>query len=419
MLVFTLLLFLLSGVLYAYLDPGTGTALINIVISGFVAIGYGMKELIIRLIRKNKKELKEKMERKNQISISIFSEGKQYWNSYKAIIDELIKSKIVFNYYSIDIEDPALLIENEFINSRFLRYGISSRAKFMAIKGDILLTTTPNIGAEGYLPRPKNVKRMIHFFHSVSDISIYKKHSLDFYDEVYMAGGFQEKAIREIEKKRGIKTKKLTPLGLPYLDELLKGKVSSSNESPNKTILIGSSWGKKGLLNYYGTNFIKKLAKGDVNIIFRPHPQSLKSEKSLIKKYKRELKNIPNVCWDEAVDPNPSMSIADLLISDTSSLRYDYAFIYCKPVITLKIPLSAMPGYERDDISSILIDEASREIGYVLNSEELIDIEKYILKINNEFDVVRMKNLRDSIVSNYGCSASAIVQQLKFKENYE
>ena len=240
MLVFTLLIFLLTYELYAYLDPGTGTALINIVIAGFIAAGYGLKGLIIRFIHKNKKDLKENAERKKQICISIFSEGKQYWNSYRAIIDELIKSKIDFNYYTIDIDDPALLIENKFMNSRFLGYGISSRAKFMAINGDILLTTTPNIGAEGYLPRPKNVKRMIHFFHSVSDISIYKKHSLDFYDEVYMAGSFQEKGIKEIERKRSIKTKKLTPLGLPYLDELLKGKISSSTKNQTKTIIYRS-----------------------------------------------------------------------------------------------------------------------------------------------------------------------------------
>jgi len=412
MLFLALILLLLPLTLYGYLDPGTGTALINIVISGFIALVYGAKKLIFRWFRKDTSPAENQTAGTETAALSIFSEGKAYWGSYRAIIEEMIRSGIVFNYYTLDVEDPALRIENEFMQSKFLGYGISAKAKFMAIKGDILLTTTPNIGAEGYLPRPKNVKRLIHFFHSVADISVYKKHSLDFYDEVYTAGDFQEQGIREIEKKRGLKAKKLTPLGLPYLDELLKKKTVTGEKSPDPAILIGSSWGEKGLLHYYGTGFIQKLARGDANIIVRPHPQSLKSEKALIRQVKKELNNIPPVRWDEAVDPSPSMSAADLLISDTSSIRYDFAFIYGKPVITLKIPHRAMPGFERDDLSSTWMDEAAREIGTVLEPEEIADIEKYTAQIHEAFDEERIIKLRDSMVANFGNSAEAMVRQM-------
>lgn len=413
MLFFVLLFFLLPKLAYCYLDPGTGTALINIVIAGGVALTYSLKGIFIKLIRKENKETSKTINRRETKKISIFSEGKQYWNSYKTIINELIESKITFYYYTLDIEDPALTIESKYMISKFLGYGIGQKANFMTIKSDILLTTTTNIGVKGYLPKPKKVKKMIHFFHSVCDISMYKKYSLDSYDAVFMAGNFQQKSIREIENKRNTKRKKLISLGLPYLDDLLENKYIPDIKEDTKTILIGSSWGEKGLLNYYGTDFIKQISELDYKIIIRPHPQSLKTEKSLIKNCMNELKGIQNVVWDETVDPTISMGVSDLLISDTSSIRYDYAFIYGKPVITLDIPVEAMQGYEREDLESIWSDEASSSIGLVLNNSEMNDLKNCVLKTFEEFDKSRLQTIRNTTVSHFGHSAEAYVKQLQ------
>ena len=46
---------------------------------------------------------------------------------------------------------------------------------------------------------------------------------------------------------------------------------------------------------------------------------------------------LPNVHWDESKDPLNSFSKASLLISDTSSIRFDFSFLTLRPVITLKI----------------------------------------------------------------------------------
>jgi len=149
---------------YAYLDPGTGTVLINILIAGAITIIYGLKGLFIKFIYKNKTILEENRDGNEQVKISIFSEGKQYWDSYKAIIEGLIEAGITFNYFTLDIEDPILMIDNNLIKSKFLGYGLDQKARFMSIKSDILLTTTPNIGAKGYFPKPKDVRKLISLF---------------------------------------------------------------------------------------------------------------------------------------------------------------------------------------------------------------------------------------------------------------
>ena len=121
---------------------------------------------------------------------------------------------------------------------------------------------------------------MAHVFHSISDISIYRKGSLDHYDSVLLVGEFQKESIRFLERKRNLKPKKLISIGVPYIDSLIK-EVKKERRS-NKTILIGSSWGEKGCLRNYGSDFIKQLAEKKYNIIVRPHPHSMIYEKDFI-----------------------------------------------------------------------------------------------------------------------------------------
>src|SRR5690554_1160246 len=112
----------LHSFVLGYLDPGTGTALINIVIAGGVAIIYGLKSFFLRLFRRKPEGEENNSTKEDFQNISIFSEGKMYWNSYKDIINELINSKTKFSYYTLDVEDPALLIDSNYMNSKFLGY---------------------------------------------------------------------------------------------------------------------------------------------------------------------------------------------------------------------------------------------------------------------------------------------------------
>ena len=120
-----------------------------------------------------------------------------------------------------------LLIESEFMHSRYLLNNFIGIARWEKIEGQVLITTTPHIGSKGYLKKPVGVRKLVHFFHSISDIGYYKKYSLDNYDDVLIAGPFQKASIREIEKIRNLKRKNLIEVGLPYFDELLNRKKSA------------------------------------------------------------------------------------------------------------------------------------------------------------------------------------------------
>jgi hypothetical protein len=349
-----------------YIDPGTGSVIINFLIAIVTSIVYFFRKLLFKNINS---DLKKKSE------ISIFSEGNQYKNTFLPIIDELISRKILFNYYTLDYKDVILGIESEFINSKFLGLGDIGKLKFSSVSSNILLSTTPNIGNKEFpLKRPKRVKELIHVWHSISDISYYKKGSLDNYDTVMTVGNFQNKSIKEIEKLRNLKSKKLVPVGLPYFDFLIK-KLDDFKIT-NRSILIASSWGNKGLLKNHGLEIIDILK--DYNIIIRPHPQSFISEKEFIENFKSICKRKSNIEWDESSNPLKSFSRSRLMISDTSSIRYDYSFLVGNPVITLKIEKSKLNEFEASDLNESWDEKTENQLGPVINCDDLNNLLNYL-----------------------------------------
>ncbi|MBP1631609.1 MAG: putative bifunctional polymerase, partial [Bacteroidetes bacterium] len=134
------------------------------------------------------------------------------------------------------------------------------------------------------------------------------------------------------------------------------------------------------------------------------------SEKELIKKCKNELSQIQNIEWDELISPSTSMGRADLLISDTSSVRFDFAFLYEKPVITLAIDAGEMPGYERDYLSTIWTDKSSREIGFVVERASIGQLSKYIEKAFIEFDPSKICQIRNQTIHHFGDSGTFIAK---------
>jgi hypothetical protein len=354
-----------------YIDPGTGGVIINFLIAIVTSIVYFFRKLFFKKINF---DLIKKSE------ISLFSEGNQYKNTFLPLVNELIEREIYFNYYTLDYQDDILELESEFINSKFLGLGFLGKLKFGSISSNLLVSTTPNIGNKGFpLKRPKKVKELVHVWHSISDISYYKKGSLDSYDTILTVGDFQNKSIREIEKIRKLKPKKLFPVGLPYLDvfnDKLKNLINDK-----EYILIASSWGEKGLLKKYGYKILEHLK--DNFLIIRPHPQSFISEIEFINNFKKECLKFPNIIWDDSTDPLISFSKSKLLISDTSSIRYDYSFLTGNPVITLKINKSDLKDFEINDLSSSWDEKNEFKLGKIITEHNLDSLKSEVEEISN------------------------------------
>lgn len=403
----------------AYLDPGSGSALVGTLIAVAGAGLYSLKSFFYRLVRKPTPEEVEATRNENP-DIAIFSEGKNYWGTFREIVDELISRKVHFSYYTLDLHDPALLIDNEYMHSHlFDKNKAASFHRLAKIKAKVLLSTTPNIGTPGYpLVRPSGVGKLVHVFHAFADISAYHIGSLDNYDVVLTVGPHQETPIREVEKARNLKPKRMIPVGLPYFDTQYHSLKSTTKETEctkdgkGKTILVAPSWGAKGLLTEYGTGFIVKLAEAGFNLIVRPHPQSYIAEAALIDRCKVETSKFANVVWDSKTVGTESMLASDLMISDTSSIRFDYAFLYGKPVITLDIPHDRQLEYEGQFMSEIWTDAAAKRLGRVLGHGDIGDIVTIVGDVLKGGAAEGVKQLRTETITNLGGAAKAVVDQL-------
>lgn len=405
----------------AYLDPGSGSALVGTLIAVAGSALYSMKSVFYRLISKKTDSTLE-LQLKTTPPIAIFSEGKNYWNTWRLIVEELLARKVHFAYYTMDLYDPALLIDSEYMHSKlFDKNKAASYQHLSKLKAKVLLSTSPNIGTPGFpIKRSPNVEKMLHVFHAFADISAYHQGSLDHYDVVLTVGPHQEKYIREVEAARGVKAKRMIPVGLPYFDAqyLSQVKVEGEGEQRNSKpcILIAPSWGAKGCLNEYGINFVKELAEAGYDIIVRPHPQSYIAEPEFIAKCVEATKPYPNVVWDRETVGSVSMEKSDLLISDTSSIRFDYAFLYGKPVITLDIPKASQQEYDGVYQKEQWVDVAAPKLGAVLNHDSIKTLVETVKDLTSTVHLQPSPSpltlFRTETISNLGSSARAIVDVL-------
>ena len=422
------LLFLIFSVLcaknaYAYLDPGTGNAVVYVVLSLIGALGYSLKNIFYKLI--SKREAKS-INHDNYKKLVIFSEGKNYYNTFEPLVQLLIKKQQPFVYYTMDIDDPLLLIENDYMNSKYIGSGSLGMFKLNHLSADIVVATTPNIGTLGYpVMRSPKIKKLVHVFHSFGHYAYawYHKGSLDAYDVVFTTGDYMEPQIRHIEKLRSLQSKEIVVAGVPYLDKMAeKIAINKKSSSKSKTLLIAPSWGSKSLLNVYGSDFIAILAEAGFDIIIRPHPQSYKVENEKLEEFKQKLSAYGNVVWDKEVDGSISMLKSDMLISDTSSIRLDYMVLYHKPVITMAMPDVDHKEYEYGDLEDILSSLTMEEdIGSKVSSSDVKDIVSIVQNLllqstHRDYDALTKK-----YISNFRHSADKItdylISELNKKEN--
>jgi CDP-glycerol glycerophosphotransferase (TagB/SpsB family) len=193
--------------------------------------------------------------------------------------------------------------------------------------------TTP--GLDVYqLKRSRGVKHYSHILHAPDDATFYRLFGLDYFDSVLLTGEYQKKAIRELEKKRGIKEKELHVVGCTYLD-ILKSKINSLPvpEKKGLRVLVSPSWGDNGILKKYGLKLLKPLAESGLSVIIRPHPQSSISEKEVLDSLKISLQVFENIEWDFERENISSMNRSDVMISDFSGIIFDYFFLFGRPVL--------------------------------------------------------------------------------------
>ncbi len=357
---------------WAYLDPGTGNILIYLLISLVTAGVYFAKSVGYAVARRLSGNGKAVPAQAGDDDLVLFSEGKIYWATFKPVIEALLARDYPFRYLSMDLEDPALTIEHPRMHSRYIGAGSAAFARAAGVRGRVMLQTTANIGTPGYpMPVPRHIACLAHVLHGVGGLSMYYKNAHDTCNVIFLMGDKDHESVRLLEKKRGLAPREIVSAGVPCFDELARSVTPKQGRSDPAVILVAPSWGEKSCLAYCGTDFILWLAQAGYEIIVRPHPFSLKVERAAIAAIEERFAELPNVRFDLDVDGGPSLRQADMMISDKSGVRFDFGFLYERPVLTLDVPLKNQENFEISELDYVWENDMEARLGPVISVEAM------------------------------------------------
>ena len=398
---------------HAYLDPGTGNALVYVLVSVATTLVFLLKNFAYGIARKFSDLPATSTASSKESPLVIFSEGKIYWPVFKPIVEALIEKQYPFRFLSMDIHDPALTIENDFMHSRYIGTGSAAFARAASVRAKVMLQTTANIGTPGYpMPMPRHVECLAHVLHGVGGVGAYYKHAHDTCHALLLMGEGDFDSIRVLEKKRGLPPRECVAAGVPSLDELAKHISPRTGISTPPVILVAPSWGERNSLGYCGADFVQWLLDAGYRVIMRPHPFSAKVEPEFLEDLHNRFAAHPNMRFDYAISSAASLAVTDLMISDTSGVRFDFAFLYMKPVMTLQKTFEAMPQYEFSDLEYIWEEEVAKELGPVILLEEFFALGKegFLAQVQAALaiDASHLQRLRDKTIANFGCSGHFI-----------
>lgn len=399
-----------------YIDPGTGSMLFSLFIGLATAAVFGLKALFVKIkfmLSGGKIIPSETIE---TIPYVIFAEDKRYWNVFHSICEEFEKRKIPLVYYTCSKDDSVFQYNYEFIKAQYIGEGNKAFAKLNFLKADTVISSTPGLDVFQW-KRSKNVRRYVHIPHAVDDLSSYRMFGLDRYDVILANGYHQPECLHKLERLRNQPPKEIPVVGCPYMDELKQKYDSISKKEPNNKIvvLVAPSWGPNSIFKKFGEKFLEAVSNTNFEVIIRPHPQSMISEKEMIESF---MKKYSSFEWNFDSDNFNVLNKTDILISDFSGIICDFVFIFDRPVIY------ANTEYDKIQYDADWLDDemwALRvlpDLGRKLEEEEFKNLEGIIreVQVNQKLKESRKKVI-DEAWQFKGQSAKNIVDYLITKNN--
>lgn len=343
--------------------------------------------------------------------IVFYSEKNGFYKYYKDIIEEIIRrTNIVIHYITSDPEDEVFRMESD----QFRPYYIGEHRMIvlmMKMETDIMVMTTPDL--ENFQLKRSYIQKDIEYIYVPHDVNSanlsFHKDALDHYDTVFTSGPKNKSEIAEREEKYGLPAKNLVEWGSSVIDNMTKSyaemvKENSAGEQKDKTVLIAPSWQKDNILDSCIEAMLDQLVKTPYHIIVRPHPQYVRHYEGRIDALAEKYKEY-DVLFQKDFSSNKTVYTADLLVTDWSSIAFEYSFSTLKPVLFIDTPMKILnPDYQ--ELTTVPIDIELRSlIGISIKPENLEDeIKDSVDKLlyDEQFSKDSLHKLKEAYIYNNG-----------------
>ena len=325
-----------------YIDPGTGSMLFTILIGAAGASIYALRGARMKL-RGLLSGGRRKRGEDTAAPFVFFTDSGRYQTIFKPLCDEMERRGETVLYLTASPDDPLLNEKYEHVRTEFIGEGNRAFARMNMLRADIVLSSTPGLDVYQWKRSP-GVKWYAHVLHAANGVTSYRMFGTDYYDALLLSGAYQIRDVRSLEALRHLPAKECVLVGLPHMDAIReKWLQRGPSQARETTVLLAPSWGPSSLLHRFGEKMIESLRRTGYRIIIRPHPQSMISEKDLIERLRKRFPEDGRLEWNFDNDNFEALYRSDVLISDYSSVMFDFALIFDRPVIYADVSFDPEP----------------------------------------------------------------------------
>lgn len=285
--------------------------------------------------------------------VVFYSEGSGFYKYFQGIVEWLLAhSDVTIHYVTNDPDDQVFALAEE--QPRIRPYYIGPKriiTLMMKMDADMVVTTQEDLD-NFYIKRSyvrSDVDYVFTFHHMTSTHLTATKGSYFNYDAVLCVGPHQIEELRRAEELYGTRTKALVPCGYDLLDRITAGyrdlmerrAAQGCDERRKPTILVGPSWQEGCIPDSCIDEVLGGLLGHGWRIIVRPHPEYVKRYRSRWEAVLSRYADAPDdeLVFEKDFSSNETVFTSDIVITDWSTVAYEFSFATHKPCIFIDTPM--------------------------------------------------------------------------------
>lgn len=373
-----------------------------------------MLEEAIASIRNSAREFAEverlfSPEYESSRKLVFYSEGAFYYRYYQDYIEYILShSDIDICYISSDVQDPVFSSTEKRIKPFYIKNALA--ATFARLDCKSLVMTAPDLN-NCAIKRAKPGVRHIYAFHGISSIhQQYRLGAFDHYDSILCIDDQQIEELRKSETVYGTKSKELILTGYPFVERIQREHLEydkHANGSSDPLCLIAPTWAplqkQSSLLENCIIELLQALSKTRFRVLLRPHIEFVKRNPAKMREIERLIGKRKNTTLQTQLSSLQILHEADLLVTDHSSIAFDFAFGTERPVLFIDTP-TRIDNPEIDRLGIEPIENSYRsQIGTCLAASDVEQVGAKLESLLASQADFRSKvpSMRDAVIANW------------------
>ena len=314
-----------------------------------------------------------------------YSEGSGFYKYFQGIIEWLLaNSDVTIHYVTNDPDDQVFGIAEG--QPRIRPYYIGPKriiTLMMKMDADMVVATLEDLDTY-YIKRSyvrDDMEYVFAFHHMTSAHLTPSITAFAGYDAALCVGPHQIEELRRIEERYGHRRKALVPCGYDLLDRATEGyaklmerrAAEGADEGRRPTVLIGPSWQEGCIPDSCIDDMLGALLGRGWRIIVRPHPEYVKRYRARWEAILARYADVPEdeLLFERDFSSNETVFASDILITDWSTVAFEFAFSTHKPCVFIDTPMKVgNPKWEELGIPPTDITLRDK-VGVSLNPSEM------------------------------------------------